>query len=76
VAESCLALCEHRAFQVAALDGGEEGQAVSPAPALRDNRFATGWIECLAMPYRSEAFVAQHIESISPALPFPLQGLD
>ena len=37
---------------------------------------ATGWTECLAMPYRSGAFVLEHIESVSRALPFPLRGLD
>jgi hypothetical protein len=37
---------------------------------------ATGWTECLAMPYRSSAFVLEHIERVSRALPFPLRGLD
>jgi hypothetical protein len=37
---------------------------------------ATGWTECLAMPYRSGAFVLEHIERVSRALPFPLRGLD
>ncbi|MEX3672412.1 transposase family protein [Paraburkholderia phenoliruptrix] len=37
---------------------------------------ATGWTECLAMPYRSGAFVLEHIEQVSRALPFPLRGLD
>ncbi|WP_223258645.1 transposase family protein [Trinickia symbiotica] len=32
---------------------------------------ATGWTECLAMPFRSGAFVLEHI-----ALPIPLRGLD
>lgn len=37
---------------------------------------ATGWTECLAMPYRSGAFVLEHVERVSRALPFPLRGLD
>ncbi|WP_227749487.1 integrase catalytic domain-containing protein [Paraburkholderia atlantica] len=37
---------------------------------------ATGWTECLTMPYRSGAFVLEHIERVSRALPFPLRGLD
>lgn len=37
---------------------------------------ATGWTECLAMPYRSGAFVLEHVEQVSRALPFPLRGLD
>ncbi|WP_143756969.1 ATP-binding protein, partial [Caballeronia glebae] len=37
---------------------------------------ATGWTECLAMPFRSGAFVLEHIERVSAALPFPLRGLD
>ncbi|MFM0631532.1 transposase family protein [Paraburkholderia xenovorans] len=37
---------------------------------------ATGWTECLAMPYRSGAFVLEHIERVTRALPFPLRGLD
>jgi hypothetical protein len=37
---------------------------------------ATGWTECLAMPYRTGAFVLEHIERVSRALPFPLRGLD
>jgi hypothetical protein len=37
---------------------------------------ATGWTECLAMPYRSGAFVLEHIERVSRALPFPLRGID
>ncbi|MEM5440284.1 transposase family protein [Paraburkholderia diazotrophica] len=37
---------------------------------------ATGWTECLAMPYRSGALVLEHIERVRPALPFPLRGLD
>ncbi|CAH2935713.1 MAG: elements of external origin; transposon-related functions [uncultured Paraburkholderia sp.] len=37
---------------------------------------ATGWTECLVMPYRSGAFVLEHIEQVSRALPFPLRGLD
>ncbi|WP_235025479.1 integrase catalytic domain-containing protein [Caballeronia terrestris] len=37
---------------------------------------ATGWTECLAMPFRSGAFVLEHIEQVRRALPFPLRGLD
>jgi hypothetical protein len=37
---------------------------------------ATGWTECLPMPFRSGAFVLEHIERVSHALPFPLRGLD
>ncbi|PPB80690.1 MULTISPECIES: integrase catalytic domain-containing protein [Mycetohabitans] len=37
---------------------------------------ATGWTECLAMPYRSGAFVLEHLERVSRALPFALRGLD
>jgi hypothetical protein len=37
---------------------------------------ATGWTECLAMPFRSGAFVLEYIEQVSRALPFPLRGLD
>jgi hypothetical protein len=37
---------------------------------------ATGWTECLAMPFRSGAFVIEHTKRISHALPFPLRGLD
>ncbi|WP_175897318.1 DDE-type integrase/transposase/recombinase, partial [Burkholderia pseudomultivorans] len=37
---------------------------------------ATGWTECLAMPYRSGAFVLEHVEQVRRALPFPLRGLD
>jgi hypothetical protein len=37
---------------------------------------ATGWTECLAMPFRSGAFVLEHIECVTHALPFPLRGLD
>jgi hypothetical protein len=37
---------------------------------------ATGWTECLAMPFRNSAFVLEHIKQISHALPFPLRGLD
>jgi len=37
---------------------------------------ATGWTECLAMPFRSGAFVLEHIERVSTALSFPLRGLD
>ncbi|MFM0515081.1 integrase catalytic domain-containing protein [Paraburkholderia sp. RL17-373-BIF-A] len=37
---------------------------------------ATGWTECLAMPYRSGAFVLAHIKRVSRALPSPLRGID
>lgn len=37
---------------------------------------ATGWTECLAMPFRNHAFVIKHVERIRAALPFPLRGLD
>jgi len=37
---------------------------------------ATGWTECLAMPFRSGALVLEHIEQVRRALPFPLRGLD
>jgi len=37
---------------------------------------ATGWTKCLAMPYRSGAFVLEHVEQVRRALPFPLRGLD
>ncbi|MCG1041487.1 DDE-type integrase/transposase/recombinase [Mycetohabitans sp. B8] len=37
---------------------------------------ATGWTECLAMPYRSGAFVLEHLKRVSRALPFALRGLD
>ncbi|CAB4053036.1 integrase catalytic domain-containing protein [Paraburkholderia phenoliruptrix] len=37
---------------------------------------ATGWTECLAMPFRSGALVLEHVERVSEALPFPLRGLD
>ncbi|CAB3680723.1 integrase catalytic domain-containing protein [Trinickia soli] len=37
---------------------------------------ATGWTECLTMPFRSGAFVVEHIKRVSHALPFPLRGLD
>jgi hypothetical protein len=37
---------------------------------------ATGWTECLAMPFRNHAFVLEHIERVRAALPFPLRGLD
>ncbi|MGF6478228.1 integrase catalytic domain-containing protein [Paraburkholderia sp. JPY419] len=37
---------------------------------------ATGWTECLAMPYRTGALVLEHIERVSRVLPFPLRGLD
>jgi hypothetical protein len=37
---------------------------------------ATGWTECLAMPFRNHAFVIEHIERVRSALPFPLRGLD
>jgi len=37
---------------------------------------ATGWTECLAMPYRNQVFVLEHVERVRSALPFPLRGLD
>lgn len=37
---------------------------------------ATGWTECLAMPFRNQAFVIEHIERACATLPFPLRGLD
>ncbi|MDP9652083.1 integrase catalytic domain-containing protein [Paraburkholderia caledonica] len=37
---------------------------------------ATGWTECLAMPFRSASFVLEHVEQVRAALPFPLRGLD
>ena len=37
---------------------------------------ATGWTECLAMPFRNHAFVIEHVERVRAALPFPLRGLD
>jgi hypothetical protein len=37
---------------------------------------ATGWTECLAMPFRNHAFVIKHIERVRSALSFPLRGLD
>jgi hypothetical protein len=37
---------------------------------------ATGWTECLAMPFRNHAFVIEHVRRIHSALPFPLRGLD
>ncbi|WP_248320382.1 transposase [Caballeronia sp. Sq4a] len=37
---------------------------------------ATGWTECRAMPYRSGAFVLEHVEQVRRPLPFPLRGLD
>jgi len=37
---------------------------------------ATGWTECLAMPYRSGTLVLEYVERVRPALPFPLRGLD
>jgi hypothetical protein len=37
---------------------------------------ATGWTECLAMPFRNHAFVLEYIERVRAALPFPLRGLD
>ncbi|TCF97142.1 transposase [Paraburkholderia strydomiana] len=37
---------------------------------------ATGWTECLAMPFRSASFVLEHVEQVRGALPFPLRGLD
>ncbi|MFT0172091.1 integrase catalytic domain-containing protein [Paraburkholderia mimosarum] len=37
---------------------------------------ATGWTECMAMPFPSGAFVLENIECVTPALPFPLRGID
>ncbi|WP_176385927.1 hypothetical protein [Paraburkholderia youngii] len=37
---------------------------------------ATGWTECLIMPFRRGAFVLEHIRQVRGALPFPLRGLD
>jgi hypothetical protein len=37
---------------------------------------ATGWTECLAMPFRRGAFVLEYIEQVRRALPFSLRGLD
>ncbi|MBB5498693.1 hypothetical protein [Paraburkholderia sp. MM5384-R2] len=37
---------------------------------------ATGGTECLATPFRSGAFVLEHIEQVSRALSFPQRGLD
>jgi hypothetical protein len=37
---------------------------------------ATGWTECLAMPFRNHAFVIENVERVRAALPFPLRGLD
>lgn len=37
---------------------------------------ATGWTECLAMPFRNHAFVIEHVVRVRAALPFPLRGLD
>jgi hypothetical protein len=37
---------------------------------------ATGWTECLTMPFRNHAFVIEHVQPIHSALPFPLRGLD
>jgi len=37
---------------------------------------ATGWTECLALPYRSPEAVTQAIDHARRLLPFPLRGLD
>jgi hypothetical protein len=37
---------------------------------------ATGWTECLALPYRSQHVVVQALERAQQLLPFPLLGLD
>jgi len=37
---------------------------------------ATGWTECLALPYRSPEAVIQALDHARRLLPFPLQGLD
>ncbi|MGF6935795.1 hypothetical protein OKW41_004957 [Paraburkholderia sp. UCT70] len=37
---------------------------------------ATGWTECLAMPFRNHAFVIESFERVRAALPFALRGLD
>jgi hypothetical protein len=37
---------------------------------------ATGWTECLAMPFRSSLLVIHAIEKVSALLPFPLLGID
>ncbi|KVD76698.1 integrase [Burkholderia ubonensis] len=37
---------------------------------------ATGWTECLAIPFRSHVFVLESVERVRHALPFALQGLD
>lgn len=37
---------------------------------------ATGWTECLAMPFRNHVFVIESVERVRVALPFPLRGLD
>lgn len=37
---------------------------------------ATGWTECLAMPFRNHAFVIELVERVRSALPFVLRGLD
>ncbi len=37
---------------------------------------ATGWTECLTLPYRSQHVVVQALERAQQLLPFPLLGLD
>jgi hypothetical protein len=37
---------------------------------------ATGWTECLAMPFRSGLLVIHAIEKVTALLPFPLLGID
>lgn len=37
---------------------------------------ATGWTECLALPYRSPEAVTQALDNARRLLPFPLRGLD
>lgn len=37
---------------------------------------ATGWTECLAMPFRSSLLVIHAIEKLTALLPFPLLGID
>jgi hypothetical protein len=37
---------------------------------------ATGWTECLALPYRTQEAVVQALERVRRLLPFPLLGLD
>src|SRR5437764_6741088 len=37
---------------------------------------ATGWTECLALPYRAQEAVVQALDRVRRLLPFPLLGLD